>query len=340
MQTKKKILICSGLYPPDVGGPAKYAKNLEQEFLKMGYGVKVLAYGAEKKMPIGIRHFWYFFRIILVLPKTDFIIGLDIFSTGFPMVLAGKILGKKTILRVGGDFLWETYVESTGNLIKLKDFYNKKPRLSIKFKIIALFQKFALKNASALASNTTWQKEFFEKVYNLDARKNLVIENFYPARNEIFNDNVSEKNFLFAGRKIKFKNLKILEKVFEELKTEGVKAKLEVVDSLSAEELRKKIKSSYALITVSISDFAPNFIIEGVGANKPFILTEDCGLTEKLNGLGIFIDASGADNIKKAVLNLLDDDIYKDYKKRLTEFNFTHSWQEIAQEFLVIYKSL
>ena len=88
------------------------------------------------------------------------------------------------------------------------------------------------------------------------------------------------------------------------------------------------------------SDFAPNFIIEGVGANKPFILTENCGLTKRLNGLGVFIDTSGADNIKKAVLNLLDDDVYKNYKKRLADFNFTHSWQEIAQEFLVIYKSL
>ncbi|HBB56872.1 TPA: hypothetical protein DEW47_02255 [Patescibacteria group bacterium] len=339
---KKKILICSGLYPPDVGGPAKYAKNLEQEFLKIGYGVKVLAYGVEKKMPIGIRHFWYFFRIILALSKTNLIIGLDILSTGFPMVLAGKILGKKTILRVGGDFLWETYVESTGNLIKLEDFYNKKPQLSIKFKIIALFQKFAIKNASALAFNTKWQKEFFEKVYNLDARKNFVIDNFYPEKivNSENEDKPKEKNFLFAGRKIKFKNLKILEKVFEELKTEGVKAKLEVIDNLSAEELKEKIKSSYALITVSISDFAPNFIIEGVGANKPFILTENCGLTKRLNGLGVFIDTSGADNIKKAVLNLLDDDVYKNYKKRLADFNFTHSWQEIAQEFLVIYKSL
>ena len=59
--------------------------------------------------------------------------------------------------------MWETYVESTGNLIKLKDFYANRPPLSLKFKIVAYLQKNALKNASALAFNSHWQKEFFEK---------------------------------------------------------------------------------------------------------------------------------------------------------------------------------
>src|SRR3989344_9054812 len=198
MTNSKNILICAGIYPPDIGGPAKYAKNLTDEFSRN-----------EKKLPIAIRHAWYFLRTIFALPKADLVIGLDIFSTGFPAVLAGKIFGKKTILRVGGDFLWETYVESTGHLIKLKDFYEKQPQLSLKFKIIALLQKFALKNASALAFNTGWQKDFFEKIYKLNPRKNFIIENFYPEKSVVAEkiNKVNEFNFLFAGRKIKFKNL-------------------------------------------------------------------------------------------------------------------------------------
>src|SRR3990167_4912909 len=139
MTNSKNILICSGIYPPDIGGPAKYAKNLTDEFSRNGNKVKVLAYGIEKKLPIAIRHMWYFLRTIFALPKADLVIGLDIFSTGFPAVLAGKIFGKKTILRVGGDFLWETYIESTGHLIKLKDFYEKQLRLSLKLNSLALF---------------------------------------------------------------------------------------------------------------------------------------------------------------------------------------------------------
>ena len=341
MGRKLNILICTGIYPPDIGGPAKYAKNLTDEFSRNGNKVKVLAYGMEKKMPIGARHFWYFLRTIFALPKADLIIGLDIFSTGFPAVLAGKIFGKKTILRVGGDFLWETYVESTGHLVKLKDFYEKQLRLSLKFKIIALLQKFAFKNASALAFNTGWQKDFFEKIYKLNPRKNFIIENFYPEKSVVAEkiNKVNEFNFLFAGRKIKFKNLKLLEEVFEDLESAGIKARLDIVDGLTQKELQEKIKNSYAAITVSISDFAPNFVVESLSYNKPFILTKDCGLAEKLDGLGVIVDPIDKNSIKKAILLLLDENNYKRYKEKIAEFNFTHSWKEIAQEFLAIYKT-
>ena len=293
-------------------------------------------------MPIAIRHAWYFLRTIFALPKNDLIIGLDIFSTGFHAVLASKIFGKKTILRVGGDFLWETYIESTGYLIKLKDFYEKQPRLSLKFKIIALLQKFALKNASALAFNTGWQKDFFEKIYKLNPRKNFIIENFYPEKSVVAEkiNKANEASFLFAGRKIKFKNLKLLEEVFESLKSAGIKARLETVDSLTYEELQEKIKNSYAVITISVSDFAPNFIVESLSANKPFILTKECGLAEKLDGLGIFIDPIDKNSIKEAVLSLLDDNNYNGYRDKIINFKFTHSWQKIAEEFLVVYKTI
>jgi glycosyltransferase involved in cell wall biosynthesis len=320
-----KILIATGIYPPDVGGPAKYAKNLADEFLRRGREVKVLAFRFERKLPIGVRHLFYFLRIILNIRKTDLIICLDMFSAGFPAVLAGKIFSKKTVLRVGGDFLWETYVESTGNLIKFKDFYKNRPVLPLKFKIIALLQKFALSNASALAFNTSWQKEFFEDVYGLDKKKTFVIENFYGEKME--SREPQEKKFLFAGRKIKFKNLALLGDISEDL---------EIIDNLSAEESQEKIKNSYALIVSSISDFAPNFIIEGLSFNKPFILTKECGLAVKLADLGVFIDPFDKNSIKEAILFLKNEDNYDKYKKRIGSFTFTHSWKEIADEFLNI----
>lgn len=326
---KMKILICTGIYPPDIGGPAQYAKNLAKEFLNRGCKVKILAYKIEKKLPIGIRHCFYFFRIIFNIYRTDLIISLDIFSVGLPAVLAAKIFRKKIIIRVGGDFLWETYVEKTGNLIKLKDFYHKKPKLPVKHKIIAFLQRFTIKKASALAFNTHWQKEFFEEVYNLNPKNNFVIENFYSAK--IPSLEPKEKKFLFAGRKIKFKNLMLLEEISKEL---------EIVDNLPQEKLQEKIKSSYALIVPSVSDFAPNFIIEGLSFNKPFILTKECGLYEKLKDIGVFIDPFDKNDIKNKILFLSEDKNYNEYKKRIANFNFTHSWQEIADEFLDIYKKL
>lgn len=333
-----KVLICAGIYPPDIGGPAKYAKNLADEFLRRGYKVKVLTYRLEKKLPIGVRHLFYFLKVIFSMRNADLVIALDMFSTGFPAVLAGKILGKKTILRVGGDFLWETYVEKTGNLITLKDFYFQKPKLPFKHKIIAVLEKFAFQNAQALAFNTQWQKKFFEKVYDLDETKTFIIENYYGEKAE--GREPKEKNFLFAGRKIMFKNLKLLEEIFEEFKKEGRDFQLEIIDNLSHNESLEKIKNSYALIIPSVSDFAPNFIVEGLSFNKPFILTKECGLADKLEGLGVFIDPFDKNSVKEAILSLMEENNYNKYKKKIADFNFTHSWQEIADELLSIYKKL
>jgi len=193
-----------------------------------------------------------------------------------------------------------------------------------------------------LAFNTGWQKDFFEKIYKLNPRKNFIIENFYPEKSVVAEriNKANEFNFLFAGRKIKFKNLKLLEEVFENLKSAGIKVRLDVVDNLTYEELQEKIKNSYAVITTSVSDFAPNFIVESLSYNKPFILTKECGLVKKLDGLGVIVDPIDKNSIKKAVLLLLDENNYKRYREKIAEFNFTHSWQKIAEEFLKIYKTL
>lgn len=333
-----KIIIATGVYPPDVGGPAKYASNLFAEFTRMGHQVKVLSYRFEKRLPIGLRHFWYFLKVVLNINKVDLIIALDMFSTGYPAILAGKLFHKKTILRVGGDFLWETYTEKTGHLIKLPDFYANNTEVPLKHKIIRYLQKYTLENAGALAYNTHWQKGLFEKFYSLGNKKTSVIENYYGARSASCQP--KNKNFLFAGRRIKFKNLALVESVFNELKNENSEATLEIVDNLSREDLNKKICDSYALLTLSISDFSPNFIIEGLVYGKPFILTKDCGLKERVGNLGIIIDATNKAEIKRAIKSLLDQNIYDDYIQKIKDFTFIHSWTDIANEFLSVYKNL
>ena len=118
-----KILITTPLYPPDIGGPAQYAFNLEQEFQKLGHKVRVIKFSDVKHWPSGIRHFLYFFKLLPAMFWADWCLILDTFSVGLPAVVAGRLLGKKTIIRTGGDFLWENYVERTGKLVLLRNFY-------------------------------------------------------------------------------------------------------------------------------------------------------------------------------------------------------------------------
>ena len=60
----RKILIATGIFPPDIGGPATYSKLLLDELSNRGLAVKVVSFGAVRHLPKIIRHFVYFFKIL------------------------------------------------------------------------------------------------------------------------------------------------------------------------------------------------------------------------------------------------------------------------------------
>ena len=333
-----KILIATGIFPPDIGGAAYFADNLSKEFLRQGNAVKVVTYGIEKKLPIGIRHFVYFSKLLLNIPKADLVIALDTFSVGLPAVIAAKVFRKKIIIRVSGDFLWESYVERSGNLLIATEFYRTMPELSLKEKIVFSLTKFIFRNCSAIAFTTIWQKEIFKKPYNLDTGKIYIIENFYGKK--ILDYGFKDKNFLWAGRPIKLKNTDNLKAAFEKARKENSGINLDMSEKVPHEKLLEKIQTCYAVILPSLTDVSPNFIIDAVSANKPFILTKETGLHEKLKDIGVFIDSLDKNDIKKKIIFLADDRNYNEYKNKIITFNFNHSWEQIAEEYLTIYKHL
>ena len=183
LRTDMKILIATGIYPPDIGGPAQIALGVEEAWKRQGHEVKALAFRFERKLPTGIRHLYYFFRVLFSLRGTDFVFSPDTFSAALPALCAAKLFGKKLIIRTGGDFLWEQYVERTGDLVLLRNFYDARlGKLNTKEKIIFRLVHFLMRYADAVVFSTSWQRDFFAKPYGLDLKKCFIIENFYGPR--------------------------------------------------------------------------------------------------------------------------------------------------------------
>ena len=109
LNTKKNILITTGLFPPDIGGPATYSKLLLEELPKHGINVSVLSFGEVRHLPKFIRHIVYFFKILKKGRSVDIIYAQDPVSVGLPSALASKILRKKFLLKVVGDYAWEQF---------------------------------------------------------------------------------------------------------------------------------------------------------------------------------------------------------------------------------------
>lgn len=333
-----KILIATGIYHPHVGGPAHYAQELKRSLEKQWNTVQVATYGIERKLPIGIRHVVYLTRTFFSLFGVECIIALDTLSTGVPAVFAARLTGKKIIVRTGGDFLWESYVERTGEKILLPEFYTAHRNFSLKEKIIFKLTKYLLQNASAVVFSTEWQRDIFEGGYNFDKKKSYIVENFYGEKSK--RTVPTKKNFLWAGRRITLKNVETLEKAFALAQKQDPDITIELLTNIAHGALMEKVKACYAVVMPSVSDISPNFILEGIMFRKPFILTRHTGLQKRLAGCGIFVDPLNVNELSEKIVYLADRNHYNEYVERISHLSYTHLYDEIAQELLEIYKSI
>ncbi len=91
-----KILIATGVYPPESGGPATYSKLLEQRLPALGFSVTVLPFRTVRHLPKFVRHFAYFLKCLNLARKADIVYSLDTVSVGLPAALAAKLLGSNS----------------------------------------------------------------------------------------------------------------------------------------------------------------------------------------------------------------------------------------------------
>lgn len=329
-----KILISTGIYPPKIGGPAQYAKNLKDAFEKRGYSVTVKTFGIESKIPTGFRHLYFFLKIIPSIIFSSKIIVLDTYSAGFPTVLAAKIFGRRTYIRTGGDFLWERYTERNKKKVLLRDFYNTEvENFSLYEKIVFAVTQFTLNNATKVIFSTDWQRQIFIKAYKLKEDKTEIIENFYGEKSS--SHEAFQKVFIGSTRKLVWKNIDTLKTSFERVKQNNPEISL-FTEELPYEKFMEKMKDSYATILVSLGDISPNMILDSIRLNKPFICTKENGLMDRIGGVGIYVDPLEEVEISNAIKKLLDPEVYKDEVEKIKAFKFTHTWDEIANEFLEI----
>jgi glycosyltransferase involved in cell wall biosynthesis len=121
-----RILIATGLYPPEIGGPATYSKELERGLPERGIEVTVMPYSRVRKYWKVARHAMYFFMLVSKGRRCQVIYAQDPVSVGLPAALAAFVLRKKFVLKVVGDYAWEQATQRAGFLGTLEEFQTAK----------------------------------------------------------------------------------------------------------------------------------------------------------------------------------------------------------------------
>ena len=103
----KKILIATGLYPPDIGGPATYVCMLEKELPAHGIECVTVPFTHVRHLPKIVRHVVYFWKLVKEARAMDAVYAQDPVSVGVPALLVSFIFRKPFLIRLGGDYAWE-----------------------------------------------------------------------------------------------------------------------------------------------------------------------------------------------------------------------------------------
>jgi len=117
-----KLVIATPLYPPEIGGPATYAKLLEEGLPEKGIDVELVKFSAVRHLPKIIRHFVYFLRVRRALARADVALALDGVSVGLPTYIASWILRKPFVVKIVGDYAWEQGQQRFGITASLDEF--------------------------------------------------------------------------------------------------------------------------------------------------------------------------------------------------------------------------
>ncbi len=121
-----KLVIATPLYPPEIGGPATYAKLLMEGLPAKGVAVNLVKFDDVRHLPKLVRHLAYFFRVRRALKKADAVLTLDPVSTGLPACLAAWSLDKPLIVKIVGDYAWEQGRQRFGVTASLDEFVTMK----------------------------------------------------------------------------------------------------------------------------------------------------------------------------------------------------------------------
>ncbi len=369
-----KILIATGIFKPEIGGPATYVDKIAKEFLRLGHQVSVLTYSdqyfpeLDKQLDYPVKrvirtnklqNYWRYYQAVKEISQQnnfDLLYCFDHFSAGLPVAMANLKLHRPLFIRVGGDFIWERYLEQSGNLVTLRQFYLQKLHLKTeawRFKII----KWVFSKATKIIFTTEFQANIFIKNYKLKSDKLAIIKN--PVENNLVinEDHQRSKEIVFIGRLINNSNLKNLITAFDKikdksfslhiigegplwnklqnliLKYENVYLEHKVLD----QELLERLQRAYLVVFPQLTNISPNTMLECLKLQTPFISTQEIGFNWLKDSI-ITFNPLDIDDMSNKISYLTDTNHYTEYCKKLSQIEYSYDYQQAADDTLKLFK--
>lgn len=356
-----KVVLATGIYPPEIGGPATYVQSIADCLTSMGHSVVVVTYGAADTTdawPVirilrwggPVLRWRRYARALRVHAKdADFVYAFSSVSCGVPL-LWSRVKKPKRILRLGGDFFWERATDS-GYTGGLQEWYRSHTWS------LAIMQRI-LKQFHHIVFSTRFQQKIYEEFYR-QLPESSIIENALPKRSPTIHARHEPFRLLFMGRFVSFKNLDVLLTALVKLpgvrvtligsgpmekwlrsKAEAlmVHQRVTFLPPAHGEEKRQMLESYDMLILPSFTEISPNMALEARSSGLPVLLTQETGLSPNLTEGMTLAPLRSPIDIIRAVADAMShyDDIAQAAAKPLPE----RTWHNVCTEHLALFNVL
>ncbi len=369
-----KIVIATGIFIPEPGGPATYAPKIAEEFLQLGHKVQVITYSDkahydfDESLPYAVHrikrskkifNYWRYYRALFSLARdSDLIYAFDHFSAGLPVAIFSFTSRRPFFVRVGGDFIWEKHLDTADNLVILRQFYEQGLHHKfhqLRFRIITwIFQR-----ARGIIFTTEFQKDIFQKYYNLASRKLFIINNPIDLSEISAKRNQLKREVVVPARFINKNNLDNLIKAFVKIKDKSLRLSIigagpkrnqlqDLIKNLNAKnifienvlsrhDLQERLLTAYLVVFPSLTDISPNAMLECLALKVPFISSQEIGFDWIKDKIIIF-DPLRLDEITQAIDELLNPVFYQNYSNQLADIKYNYSYCEAATDTIKIFQ--
>ena len=333
-----KVLIATGIYPPQIGGPATYTKLLEAELPKHDIEVNVVSFGNVLHLHKGVSHIVYFFQVLAKSFKVDVVYALDPVSVGLPAYVASLISRRRFIVRIVGDYAWEQGTTRFGVTESLDIFSKEHSKYPFFVQILKKIQIFVANHAEKIIVPS----KYFRGIISNWGINNKNIYVIYNGVNPNCGSGSKEalrellqchgELVISAGRLIPIKNYQALISAISAIRKKLSKIKLVIIGegpeqknieecirkekaddyitltgALAQDVLFQYMRASDLFVLNSIHETFPHVILEAMAAGTPVVATMTGGIPEiienKKNGLLVPVD--DVEKLRKTIIEVL-----------------------------------
>ncbi|MBI4049962.1 MAG: glycosyltransferase family 4 protein [Candidatus Doudnabacteria bacterium] len=319
-----KILLCTGIYPPEPGGPATYTKLLAEELVKRGHMIKVITYstptlsppyqGGDEEGVVRISRSWFkplhyfrYFRMVKKLGKNfDVLYAQDPVSAGYPTYLAARVLKKPYVVKATGDYSWEQAMGRKLTTVLIDEF-QKLPHYPFWIKLMRRIQIQVCKEANLVIVPSEYLRRLVMG-WGIKEKKLHVIYNASLDVPSISRELHGGFRTVSVGRDVKWKGFEMLREAAAELQKEIPDLKLEILQNTPREIVLERLAAADVFVLNSAYEGTSHVILEAMALGTPVVTTRVGGNSEIVTpGVGILVEFNNKEEIKEAIRELYHD---------------------------------